>query len=203
MACQGLSLIEGFYGAEECERLLRYFLDRHQWPDNHYQHGGRRFTLPRLQTWHADAGIRYSYSNNLLLTRPWTEPLSAMRTKVESELNQTFNSVLVNCYRNGEDHVNWHADDEPELGDAPVIASLSLGAARVFSFRHKQTLETGNLILPAGSLLIMKSGFQRHWLHSIPIDRQLNEARINLTFRRVIVPECRNSKDKPSLALPP
>lgn len=186
--CSELELIEDFYNAEECKPLLRYFLEQHVWPDNQYEYGGRRFELPRLQTWHADAGIRYSYSNNLLVTRPWTQVLLGIRADVESKLKQAFNSVLVNCYRNGEDHVGWHADDEPELGDSPCIASLSLGACRAFSYRHKRTLNTDHVLLEAGSLLVMYPGFQRHWQHSVPKDGRIIAPRINLTFRKVIEP---------------
>ena len=193
MLCPGPELIEGFYDAKERSRYLRYFLEEHQWPDNHYQYAGRRFVLPRLQTWHADEGIRYSYSNNLLVTRPWTKVLSEIRSDVEFKVSRVFNSVLVNCYRNGQDYVGWHADDEVELGESPCIASVSFGAERVFSFRHKQTLETKNLTLPAGSLLIMHPGFQRHWLHSVPPDPFIVDERINLTFRKVV--HCLESKN--------
>jgi len=186
MICRELELLEDFYDATECERLLRYFLEEHCWPDNHYRYAGRLFVLPRLQTWHADAGACYSYSNNLLVTRPWNNILSQIRADVEATINQAFNSVLVNYYRNGEDHVGWHADDEPELSESPCIASLSLGAERVFSFKHKQTLETDTLSLPAGSLLIMQSEFQRNWLHRVPPNPKIDHARINLTFRRVV-----------------
>ncbi|MGY6274347.1 alpha-ketoglutarate-dependent dioxygenase AlkB family protein [Methylomonas sp. MgM2] len=188
MHCAELELIEGFYDTDQSERLLQYFLQQHDWPDNRYEYGGRLFVLPRLQTWHADAGIRYSYSNNLLVTRPWTKVLSEIRLKVEDALNQPFNSVLVNYYRNGEDYVGWHADDEPELGSSPCIASVSFGAARTFRIRSKHGNESESLVLPAGSLLLMRPGFQRHWQHSVPADNTTTAARINLTFREVIDP---------------
>ncbi|MDP2200384.1 MAG: alpha-ketoglutarate-dependent dioxygenase AlkB [Methylicorpusculum sp.] len=188
MQCSELELIEDFYDAGECTRLLHYFLKQHAWPDNRYEYGGRRFVLPRLQTWHADAGIRYNYSNNLLVTRPWNVVLSRLRADVETKLKQAFNAVLVNCYRNGEDHVSWHADNEPELGESPCIASLSLGATRVFSCRHNRTLNTERILLAAGSLLVMRPGFQRDWQHSVPTEHGILNPRINLTFRKVIEP---------------
>lgn len=181
-----LKLIHGFYDAAESERILQYFLHEHHWPDNRYCFAGRQFVLPRLQTWHADAGIRYSYSNNLLETRPWTELLSQIRIKVESFLDYSFNSVLVNCYRNGEDHVGWHADNEPELGEQPFIASVSFGAERPFAFRHKTSAENGRILLESGSLLIMQPAFQSDWLHSVPVQKSTSQVRINLTFRSVI-----------------
>lgn len=183
--CSELKLIEGFYDPEACRRFRHHFVYAHAWPENRYTYSGRQFILPRLQTWHADAGIRYSYSNNLLQTQPWTDVLSEIRARVETFLGHSFNAVLVNHYRNGEDHVGWHADNEPELGESPVIASLSFGAERIFAYRHKSTRATGQLLLRNGSLALMQAGFQQDWLHSIPPDRQVSEARINLTFRQV------------------
>ncbi|MDP1666622.1 MAG: alpha-ketoglutarate-dependent dioxygenase AlkB [Methylobacter sp.] len=181
-----LEIIEDFYDAAECERIYRRLLHEQNWPDNRYAVAGRQFTLPRLQTWHADPGIRYSYSNNLLQTRSWTPLLSEIRAKIESALNFSFNSVLVNLYRNGNDYVGWHSDNEPELGEQPFIASLTFGAERHFEFRHKQSSENGRVLLCSGTLLVMQPTFQHHWLHSIPLDQNVTEGRINLTFRKVI-----------------
>ena len=186
MSCPELESIEAFYDAAESERIYRRILHEQNWPDNRYVVAGRQFILPRLQTWHADPGIRYSYSNNLLETRTWTPLLSGIRAQVESYLNFSFNSVLVNLYRNGNDYVDWHADNEPELGEQPFIASLTFGAERQFEFRHKKSSANGRLLLRSGTLLIMQPDFQHHWLHSVPIDENVKEGRINLTFRKVI-----------------
>lgn len=186
--CTEIEVIEGFYGTVECEYLNQRLLHESDWPTNQYEVGGRRFILPRLQTWHADPGIRYSYSNNLLETRPWSPLLSDIRKKVERYLKYSFNSVLVNLYRNGDDYVGWHADDEPELGEQPFIASLTFGAERPFAFRHKKHSQRGSVLLPSGALLIMQPDFQKHWLHSVPVVDNLAESRINLTFRKVFVP---------------
>lgn len=185
-SCSELEVIEDFYDEAESERIYRQFLQEHHWPDNRYCVGGRQFTLPRLQTWHADPGIVYSYSNNLLQSRPWTPLLSTIKFKVEALLDFGFNAVLVNLYRNGDDHVGWHADNEPELGKHPVIASLSFGAERRFAFRRKNSPEHGYVPLGSGTLLLMRSGFQSHWLHSIPRDKSVVSGRINLTFRKVL-----------------
>ena len=187
--CPELELIASFYDSSDSARILRHFLEEHQWPDNHYRFAGREFVLPRLQTWHADSGIRYSYSNNLLVTRPWTDLLLEIRAKLEAYLNYRFNSVLVNCYRNGDDHVGWHADNEPELGDEPFIASVSFGAERPFAFRRKRSAESGEVLLPAGFLLLMQPKFQHDWQHSVPIHRSTEQARINFSFRNVIRPD--------------
>lgn len=183
--CCELEVIEGFYAAADCLRIYQRLLCEQNWPSNQYIVAGRLFTLPRLQTWHADPGIKYSYSNNLLETRPWSTLLSEMREKVELYLDISFNSVLVNWYRNGEDYVGWHADNEPELGEKPYIVSLSFGAERLFEFQHKKSLKCGKILLRSGTLLKMQPDFQHHWLHSVPIDKNVMEGRINLTFRKV------------------
>lgn len=184
--CPELEVVEAFYDAAESDCIYQRLLQEQNWPDNHYTFAGRQFILPRLQTWHADPGIHYSYSNNLLQTRSWTPLLSGIREKVEAFLNFSFNSVLVNLYRNGEDYVGWHSDNEPELGEQPFIASLTFGVERQFCFRHKKTPETGRILLRSGTLLIMQPDFQQHWLHSVPIDKNATQGRINLTFRKVI-----------------
>ncbi|MFZ2313539.1 MAG: alpha-ketoglutarate-dependent dioxygenase AlkB [Methylobacter sp.] len=184
--CPELEIIEEFYDAAESNCLYQRLLQEQNWPDNRYTVSGRQFILPRLQTWHADLGIHYSYSNNLLYTRSWTPLLSGIREKVEAFLNFPFNSVLVNLYRSGEDYVGWHADNEPELGEQPFIASLTFGVERQFCFRHKKTSETGRILLRSGTLLIMQPDFQQYWLHSVPIDKNVTQERINLTFRKVI-----------------
>jgi len=179
-----LEYIPDFFDAEESKLLFNSFQSR-QWPSNHYEYSGRQFVLPRLQTWHADAGIRYSYSNNLLKTTPWTPVLLEIRVKLEQYLNYRFNSVLANYYRDGHDFVGWHADDEAELGEAPLIASVTFGSPRWFAYKQKRTGLTGGFILQSGSLLVMKPEFQRHWWHSVPKDDRVSAGRINLTFRRV------------------
>lgn len=186
MPCPELKVIDAFYDAAESERIYQRLLQEQNWPDNRYVVAGRQFVLPRLQTWHADYGISYSYSNNLLETRSWTPLLSEIRANVEMFLNYSFNSVLVNLYRNGEDYVGWHSDNERELGEQPFIASLTFGATRQFAFRHKKTSEHDFVFLHSGTLVIMQPDFQHNWLHSVPADQNMTEGRINLTFRKVI-----------------
>ncbi len=182
-----IETIDGFYDAPESARIFQHFQQAHHWPENRYGYGGRQFILPRLQTWHADAGIRYSYSNNLLVTTAWTPLLLAIRAKLEAYVAASFNAVLANYYRDGQDHVGWHADDEPELGTQPLIASLSFGAERRFEFKHKHRPDSGHVLLKPGTLLIMRPSFQQYWLHRVPKAGQISTGRINLTFRRVIM----------------
>ncbi|MCQ8181274.1 alpha-ketoglutarate-dependent dioxygenase AlkB [Methylomonas sp. SURF-1] len=183
-----LRVIERFYSQAECEGIYKSFILDHDWPINTYTVGERCFVLPRLQTWHADSGIRYSYRYNLLETRPWTPLLTGIRQRVEAYLNISFNSVLANLYRDGNDYVGWHADDEPELGERPIIASLTFGTARNFAFRHKKLDRQGEVVLTDGALLIMHPEFQRDWQHSLSPDSGIGSGRINLTFRKVIAP---------------
>jgi len=187
--CPLLQLQECFLDSAEAEHCYHQLRTEHQWPDNHYEVFGRSFSLPRQQTWHADEGIVYSYSNNLLQTRPWSPLLLALRVKVEAATGLPFNAVLVNLYRHGKDYVGWHSDDEIEMGEEPFIASLSLGTARAFSYRQKIIDEAqpqqGHVVLPSGSLLLMEAAFQHHWEHSV-LPSDTTDGRINLTFRNVL-----------------
>ncbi|MDI1433227.1 alpha-ketoglutarate-dependent dioxygenase AlkB family protein [Polyangium sorediatum] len=146
---------------------------------------GKSILQPRLSAWHGDAGASYTYSGLSLTPNPWTPALSALRARVEAAAGCTFNSVLVNHYRDGDDSMGKHADDEPELGENPVIASLSLGARRKFVLEPKHkggekvTLELGE-----GNLLVMAGTTQHHYRHGVP-KQAGREARMNLTFRRI------------------
>lgn len=150
---------------------------------------GRRLLTPRLVSWHGDAGAVYQYSGLTHQPQAWTASLSALKQAVEQASGQRFNSVLGNLYRDGQDSMGWHADQEKTLGKNPVIASLSLGAERLFKLRHNQTGETLNLSLASGSLLVMGGAMQHHWRHCLPKTKQAVATRINLTFRRIILPQ--------------
>ena len=123
-----------------------------------------------------------------LSPQPWNETVKTIHERVADLSGSTFNSVLINFYRNGQDSVAWHADDEAELGAAPVIASVSLGAERIFELKQKYQVPAKKykLSLRHASLLIMAGTMQQHWLHQLPKEKALAEARINLTFRNII-----------------
>lgn len=144
---------------------------------------GKRLPQPRLIAWYGDAGRTYTYSRLKLTPNPWTTDLQEIRQLVEKVADSPFNSVLLNLYRTGQDSIAWHADDEPELGNSPTIASVSLGIVRRFRFRHKRTREIRELPLAHGSLLIMRGAIQEHWVHDIPKEKGISSPRINLTFR--------------------
>jgi alkylated DNA repair dioxygenase AlkB len=142
---------------------------------------GRRVPIPRLTAWHGEAG--YVYSGISMAPTPWNPPLLEIKAAAEACAGQTFNSVLLNLYRDGRDSVSWHADNEPGLGRNPVIASVSLGATRRFQMKHRGANHRLALDLPHGSCLVMAGATQHHWLHQVPKTARPVGPRINLTFR--------------------
>jgi alkylated DNA repair dioxygenase AlkB len=175
---------------EATESIFQTLMDGISWTDGGYEVAGRRFALPRLQCWFADPGVVYRYADQLQNSCVWTPPLAALRDIVEGLTGRHFNAVLANLYRNGEDRVAWHADDEDDLGPAPEIASLNFGATRRFHWRPKAGVvgEAGSVALPAGTLLLMAAPFQRDWQHAVLPETEVSGPRLNLTFRRVFPP---------------
>jgi alkylated DNA repair dioxygenase AlkB len=148
---------------------------------------GKSFLQPRLYAWYGDPGKRYTYSGLTLQPLPWTPLLLDVKAAVEEAARHTFDSVLLNYYRNEHDSMGFHADDEPELGPDPVIASLSLGARRDFVFKHRQRKDLKPVRLPLddGALIVMRGQTQRHWVHGIEKRKSPIGPRINLTFRTI------------------
>jgi alkylated DNA repair dioxygenase AlkB len=147
---------------------------------------GARRRVPRLVAWHGDPEARYTYSGTLHEPRPWTPVLERVRERVCRLTGLRFNAVLLNLYRDGRDGMGWHADDEPELGPEPVIASVSFGASRRFCLRHRRRKNLKlDLALEHGSLLLMAGAMQRNWVHAVPKTSRPVGERINLTFRQV------------------
>jgi alkylated DNA repair dioxygenase AlkB len=144
---------------------------------------GKRYVQPRLTAWYGEA--RYTYSGLTLQPLPLTPLLEQLRAAVEHATGRRYNSVLLNYYRDGADSMGMHSDDEPELGAEPVIASLSYGATRTFTLRHKRSKRTVKLDLTDGSLLLMAGKFQANWHHGIAKTAKVVGPRINLTFRFV------------------
>ena len=185
-----LEYIPDFLSPNEASRFFNGLVDEIPWQEGTVRLFGKEHPIPRLQAWIGDADARYRYSGVDLEPSPWTpllleiaEKLSTVRPAV------SFNSVLANLYRDGNDSMGWHSDDEPELGDEPTIASISLGATRDFRMRHlrRDDVEPLTLTLEGGSLLLMEGTTQEKWQHSLPKRRGRNSPgpRINLTFRRI------------------
>ena len=148
---------------------------------------GKRHPIPRLQAWMGNRAHTYRYSGTDFTSVTWPDYLASLAKDLSQIAGVEFNSVLLNLYRNGQDSMGWHSDDEPELGETPVIASLSLGAERDFTLRPSgATRQAYSLPLQHGSLLIMKAGMQSDWQHALPRRARVSEPRINLTFRKII-----------------
>ncbi|MBD7955287.1 alpha-ketoglutarate-dependent dioxygenase AlkB [Stenotrophomonas sp. Sa5BUN4] len=147
---------------------------------------GRLVDSPRLSCWMGDADARYRYSGADFLPHPWADVLMPVRDRLQEELGTRLNSVLLNRYRSGTDSMGWHSDDEPELGPQPVIASLSLGAARRFLLRRRDDHAfKANYLLGHGDLLVMAGSTQAHYQHALPKSARVQVERINLTFRLI------------------
>lgn len=181
-----VKLIEGFLSAPEADRLLLDLTNTLEWRQDTITIYGKTHPIPRLQCFVASQGIRYRYSNLMLEGRGFPSILESIKDKIESTVHRSFNAVLCNLYRDGHDSMGWHSDNEPELGEHPVIASLSLGSTRTFRFRDlKSRKESVDFELNHGSLLIMNAGVQEGWEHSVPKRLRVKQPRINLTFRLI------------------
>ena len=177
---------EGFFTPVESTKLLENFIVALPWESMKIKMFGRDVVIPRLQCWIGDEGCDYSYSGKKLHRQDWTKELLMIKEKISQQAGLEFNSVLVNYYRDGQDSMGWHADDEKELGINPTIASVSLGETRRFDIKHKQNPELHyKFELTSGSLLIMRGALQHHWVHQIPAQKKVKEPRINLTFRTI------------------
>jgi len=166
-------------------QLFDSLLDKIAWQQESYRMFGRDVWSPRLLAWYGDEQAVYTYSGKVHEPLPWMPDLLELRNKLQDTLNCPFNAVLLNLYRDGRDYMGWHADNEPELGQQPVIASLSLGAERLFRIQHKKSKVKKEWTLADGSLLVMRGELQSCWRHSIPKQLRVSEPRINLTFRQV------------------
>lgn len=174
-------------GVDEADALFAALREQVAWEVHRIRLFGREVDSPRLSCWIGDPDASYRYSGVRFEPRPWPEALRPVLPRLEQALGQGFNSVLANLYRDGRDAMGWHSDAEPELGARPVIASISLGAARRFAFRHRQQPERRlSLELPHGSLLVMAGDTQRFYRHCLPRTTKPLGERINLTFRRIL-----------------
>lgn len=170
----------------EAEQYFKTLLDTLDWKQDEVIIFGKRHLTRRKTAWHGDKAFLYTYSNTTKKAQSWTPELMELRERVQKIAQTSFNSCLLNLYHSGEEGMSWHSDNEKELGPRPVIASLSLGAERKFSLKHRETKTTVSVNLENGSLLLMKDAIQENWLHSLPKTKKVLEPRINLTFRNII-----------------
>lgn len=177
-----------FYSMPQSAQYMESLLEEIEWREEKIRLWGKEMMQPRLSAWYGDAGSHYAYSGIALTPLPWTATLLRIRRDIEDACGHRFNSVLLNLYRNERDSVGWHSDAEAELGERPVIASLSFGATRIFRLRHKTRKEVKpvSIELTDGSLLLMAGATQSHWQHAINKQSQPCGQRINLTFRNIL-----------------
>ena len=179
-------LVKRFYGSVDADRIFIRLLNDLAWQEEQIVIVGKRVKVPRLVCWYGDSEAVYRYSGTIHQPLSWTEDLLEIKQQLEQVCGHTFNSVLANLYRDGNDSMGWHADKEKELGINPYIASLNLGEERMFRIRHNKTRSTLDLILQQGDVLLMGGSLQHHWRHCVPKTAKEKKPRINLTFRRVI-----------------
>jgi alkylated DNA repair dioxygenase AlkB len=177
----------GFFNQVESTVLMQTLIANIAWKQETIQMYGKLLNTPRLTAWYGDSHKTYTFSGKKFEPLPWTPDLLLIKQRVEEAAGATFNSVLLNYYRNGNDSVAWHADDEPELGVNPVIASVSFGQARRFEVRHKKDRQQKYTVeLENGSLLLMKGDLQHNWEHQVPKSSNAIKERINFTFRVIV-----------------
>lgn len=183
--------IVNYYGKifseKEADFYLEKLLSTIEWKNDEAIIYGKHIITKRKAAWYGDSNYSYTYSNTTKHALPWTAELMVLKERVEELTKAKFNSCLLNLYHDGNEGMAWHSDDEKSLGKNTTIASLSFGAERKFSLKHKLTKESVSLVLESGSLLVMKGSTQTHWQHSLPKTTKIKTARINLTFRTIVV----------------
>ncbi|WP_448548347.1 alpha-ketoglutarate-dependent dioxygenase AlkB family protein [Thalassotalea fusca] len=185
LANANIDYIAGFVSFEESYQLADVLEREIHWHQDYIAMYGKQIAVPRLQAWFGDNQQTYSYSGIQLKPNSFTTTLAVLNERVSQHCGVTFNSVLANYYRDENDSVSWHSDDESELGKNPVIASLSLGQTRIFKLKHKVTGEKYEIPLQSGDLLVMSGEMQHFWQHAILKETTKLQARINLTFRQI------------------
>lgn len=181
-----LIYIPNFYSEVKANQYYQHFLDTIPWQQDDITVFGKTYPQPRLTALFANNELPYRYSNITMKPNKFTKELLMIKNDVEQIANHNFTSVLLNLYRHGNDSNGWHSDNEKELGNNPVIASVSFGERRKFHFKHRTLKnEKHKLLLEHGSLLLMKGEMQRYWLHQISKTKRDIGQRINLTFRTI------------------
>jgi alkylated DNA repair dioxygenase AlkB len=179
-----------YYGkvlaSKEADQYFDLLMQNILWENEEVIIFGKHIITKRKTAWYGDSDYSYTYSNTTKQALAWTKELSHLKQIVEEVAVTKFNSCLLNLYHNGNEGMGWHSDDEKSLGKNNTIASLSFGAERNFSFKHKHTKQIVSFVLEHGSLLIMKDTTQTNWLHSLPKSKSVTRPRINLTFRTIV-----------------
>ena len=167
------------------KNYLEAFLTSIEWKNDEAIIFGKHIITKRKVAWYADTNFNYTYSNTTKKALNWTKELLELKLIVEEKTGTGYNSCLLNLYHDGSEGMAWHSDAEKDLKKNGAIASVSFGAERKFSFKHKLTKETVSLLLENGSLLVMKDNTQTNWLHRLPPATRVTQPRVNLTFRTI------------------
>lgn len=170
---------------EQADFYLNRLLETIEWRNDEAIIFGKKIITKRKVAWYGEKPFEYTYSNTTKYALKWTKELLELKTLIEKETGEYFNSCLLNLYHNGNEGMAWHSDGETDLKKDGAIGSLSFGAERKFAFKHKQSKEKVELILEHGSLLVMKDTTQTFWLHRLPLTKKLTTPRVNLTFRTI------------------
>ena len=170
---------------EQVNQLYEALFNNIQWENERVIMFGKEIITKRKVAFFSDPSITYRYASKTKIGLPWTSTLLTIKNRVESITKESYNACLLNLYHNGEESMGWHSDNEKEIITNSSIASISLGANRKFSFKHKVSKETVSIELEDGSLLEMKGSVQAHWWHALIKSKKVTEGRINLTFRQM------------------
>ena len=170
---------------DEVKQLYDALLNNIHWENERVIMFGKEIVTKRKVAFFSDPSISYCYASKTKIGLPWTSTLLSIKNVVESITKESYNACLLNLYHNGEESMGWHSDNEKEIITNSSIASLSLGANRKFSFKHKVSKETVSIELEDGSLLEMRGSVQTHWWHALLKSKKVTAARINLTFRQM------------------
>jgi alkylated DNA repair dioxygenase AlkB len=180
-----------YYGSlmpqAEAYEYLAELLENIDWKNDQAMIFGKLIITKRKVAWYGDINFNYTYSNTTKQALPWTPALLKLKSLVEDKTGETYNSCLLNLYHEGNEGMGWHSDAEKNLKKNGAIASMSFGADRKFTFKHKESKETVSRILQNGSLLLMKDETQSHWLHRLPPTKLVSTPRVNLTFRTIVI----------------
>lgn len=182
--------IVNYYGKictqEQADFYLNTLLQTIEWRHDEAIIMGKKIITKRKVAWYGDKPFSYTYSKTTKYALPWTKALLELKSLVEKQTGETFNSCLLNLYHNGDEAMAWHSDGETDLKKDGAIGSMSFGAERKFAFKHKSTRQKVELYLEHGSLLVMAGATQTNWLHRLPPTRKVTRARVNLTFRTIV-----------------
>lgn len=184
LPCDGIVTYHGpILGEAEARNCYDTLMSTVPWRNDVVVMFGKPVVTARKVAWYGDPGMSYTYSGTTKQPLPWTPELRELKAIAEERTGATFNSCLLNLYHDGREGMGWHSDDEKSLVRNSSIASLSFGAERKFSLRHKRTRKTVSVMLESGSLLVMAGETQIHWHHQLPKSVKVTAPRINLTFR--------------------